>query len=57
MKSMKTDWLEMETRIRAALRVYRDGEKKPNDATLILQAISDIVGEETGRGFVLDLFN
>jgi len=57
MKSMKTDWLEMESRIRAALRVYRDGEKKPNDATLILQAISDIVGEETGRGFVLDLFN
>ena len=57
MKSMKTDWLEMETRIRAALRVYHDGEKKPNDAILILQAISDIVGEETGRGFVLDLFD
>lgn len=60
----KVDWLRLEQRLRESLKGWADYEAQlnaaepvPEDdhpAVKILQAISDIVGEETGRGFPLD---
>ena len=46
------DWLRLERRIRAELETAKDHEDT-KDFALILQSISDVVGEETGRDFVL----
>lgn len=51
----KMDWLKLEAAIRAALREYapyhRDGADDP--ASRALQKISDAIGDETGRGYIL----
>lgn len=46
----KTDWLRMEARLRAILRHF-NGDL--NDGTDALYMVSDVLGEETGRGFEL----
>lgn len=46
------DWLRLEERIRQELRTVRD-HKDSKDFALILSAISDILGQETGRGYEL----
>lgn len=45
-------WLTLEKRIRAELETVAT-HTDTRDHALILQTISDIIGEETGRGFVL----
>lgn len=47
------DWLRLESRIRAELRTLAT-HSDTRDHALILQRISDIMGEETGRGYELD---
>lgn len=61
---MKTDWLKMERRLREALQKWHDYDTAVNSAcavpdddhpaVVILHEISDIIGEETGRGFPLE---
>ena len=45
------DWLRLESRIRAAFRLYSKGEFSAWDT---LQGISGALGEETGRGFEME---
>lgn len=55
----KMDWLKFEQRIRDvlnAVKVARDvGKLTTADIDSALYAVSDVVGEETGRGFVFDV--
>ncbi len=50
---MKMQWLRMEARIREQLALYFEHHGS-YDADIILTRISDIVGEETGRGYETD---
>lgn len=54
----RMDWLRMETRIRNVLRAVRDARDSGNlfsDGPMkALYAISDVLGEETGRGYIFD---
>lgn len=59
--SPKTDWRRLELRIRDVLYTWNAVEKRnaalPEDdhpAVQALREISDIIGQETGRGFPLD---
>jgi hypothetical protein len=65
--SPKTDWLRLELRVRDVLYTWNAVEKRnaahPEDnhptvqalrAVQALREISDIIGQETGRGFPLD---
>lgn len=52
--ALRMDWLKMESRLRQVLRAYAQVEKPTLlDARRALHALSDVLGEETGRGFEL----
>ena len=54
----KMNWLRMENRIRNVLETAQsystNDAATQNDLALLLVAISDIVGEETGRGYEIN---
>jgi len=50
MKRGMMNWEKMEFRLREVLESYRQFQIEPSNA---LQEISDIIGEETGRGYPL----
>lgn len=52
MRKTETKWLQLEKRIRDVLRTAAK-HTDARDLGLLLQEISDIVGEETGRGYEL----
>ena len=47
----KVDWLALERGIRDELRAYKDGD---STAEMALYLIDGLLGEATGRGFVLE---
>lgn len=50
----KIDWLRLEQTIREALRKYAPYDNDSQDpASIALHEISDALGDETGRGYVL----
>lgn len=52
--ALRMDWLKLESRLRQVLRTYAQVEKPDLfQAQQALHTISDILGEETGRGFEL----
>jgi hypothetical protein len=47
----KVDWLNLERRIRDAFRELKASAATESDT---LRAISDVLGDETGRGYPMD---
>jgi hypothetical protein len=56
--ALKMDWLRMESRIRTCLKVANSYQANAaatqNDLARLLLEISEIVGQETGRGYEVD---
>ena len=50
MKDALMRWQDFEIRVRNALRMYKDGVLTAEECLL---KVDDALGEETGRGFVL----
>lgn len=50
--ALRIDWLKVENGIRAELRRFRDERADPR---AVLAEIDDILGDETGRGYELDV--
>jgi hypothetical protein len=59
MNKTKMDWLALELRLRQVLKTAKEYTELSNkcdtryDIVLLLQEVSDILGQETGRGYEL----